>query len=93
MARWQFGEHFEHRAAKSLSAEDCERARLFLNRLSTSPPHPDLGLQPVHGYDNILWECRAGGQNKCILRRVADELGAIFIAEDIGPYFVYRSRR
>jgi hypothetical protein len=86
MARWQFGERYEQRAAASLSTEDCERARRFLSWLSLGPPHLNLDLKPVDGYDGMLWECRAGGKNKCILRRANDEIGELFIVEDVGPY-------
>jgi hypothetical protein len=85
MARWQFGEHYDHRAAENLSNEDRERARRFLNWLSASPPHPNLDLRPVNGYGGILWECRVGGKNRCVLRRANDEFGELFIVEDVGP--------
>ena len=86
MARWQLGKRYEQRAATSLDIEDRLRASRFLNLLSLSAPHIKLQLRQIDGYEGVLWECRAGGQNKCILRSTRDEAGDLFIVEDVGPW-------
>lgn len=93
MARWQLGDKYEKRAAKSLTLNDRMRAKRYLERLSNHPPPGNLNLKPMEGHNGVLWECKAGGQNRFILRRTKDEAGDLFIVEDVGPHDIYNSYR
>ncbi len=90
MARWQFGENYERRARKALTLEDRQRARRYLDRLSEHPPPGNLNFKPMEGTNRLLWECKAGGQNRFILRRTKDEHGDLFIVEDVGRHDIYK---
>lgn len=93
MARWQLGEHYKKRAQKSLTLQDRLRAERFLIDLSDNPPPSRLRLKPMEGHNGILWEMRAGGQNRFILRRTKDHDGDLLIVEDVGPHDIYKSYR
>lgn len=90
MARWQLGENYKRRAKKSLTFQDQLRAARYLERLGEHPSPGNLGLKPLEGTNGKLWECRAGGQNRFILRRESDDKGHYFIVEDVGPHDIYR---
>ncbi len=90
MARWQLGENYERRAAKQLTFKDRNRARRFLEMLGRQPVPGSLNLKPMEGCNRVLWECRAGGQNRFILRLQKDEAGVYFIVEDVGPHDIYK---
>jgi hypothetical protein len=47
----------------------------------------------MEGHNGILWECQSGGQNRFILRRTKDEVGDLFIVEDVGPHDIYKRHR
>jgi hypothetical protein len=89
MARWQLGSKYEKRAAKRLTINDRMRAKRYLERLSDDPPPGNLNFKPMEGHET-LWECRAGGQYRFILRRTSDADGDLFIVEDIGPHDIYK---
>jgi hypothetical protein len=93
MARWQYGENYKKRASKNLTFNDRRRAERFLENLSRHPPPSNLRLRPMEGHNGILWECQAGGQNRFILRRTKDEVGDLFIVEDVGPHDIYKRHR
>jgi hypothetical protein len=90
MARWQYGDRYEKRAAKSLTLENRQRARRYLDRLSQNPPPGNLNLKPMEGTNGLLWECKAGGQFRFILRRMRDANGDYFIVEYVGPHDIYK---
>jgi len=89
MARWQLGANYERRAAKALTPADRKRAMRYLENLSRHPPPANLGFRVLQGTNGELWECRAGGQNRFILRRTKDDAGDLFIVEDVGPHDIY----
>ena len=89
MARYVKGDRYEKRACKSLRQEDRFRADRFLLKLGENPPPSMLNLRPMEGHNGILWEMKAGGQNRFILRRCKDERGDYFIVEDVGPHDIY----
>ena len=69
--------------------QDRQRADRYLAKLSDHPPPTSLNFKPMAGKNGILWECKAGGQNRFILRRAKDTLGDYFIVEDVGPHDIY----
>ena len=89
MARWQYGENYERRAAKQLTHKDRTRARRYLDMLGRSPVPGSLKFKPMEGTNRELWECHAGGQNRFILRLAKDNIGVYFIVEDVGPHDIY----
>lgn len=89
MARYVKGDKYEKLAGKNLRREDRERAEDMLLKLAKHPPPSDLKLKPMEGHNGILWEMRAGGQNRFILRRCKDEKGDYFVVEDVGPHDIY----
>jgi hypothetical protein len=90
MPRWVLGDKYEKRAAKSLTLEDRMRATRYLERLSATPPPGNLNFKPMEGFNGVLWECKAGGQNRFILRRTKDEHGDLFVVENVGPHDIYK---
>ncbi|WP_299437277.1 hypothetical protein [uncultured Rhodospira sp.] len=90
MARWVKGDKYDKRAAKHLRLEDRRRADRFLEKLSETPPDTALNLKPMEGHNGELWEMKAGGQNRFILRRVRDDQGGYFVVEDVGPHDIYK---
>jgi hypothetical protein len=44
----------------------------------------------MEGHEDI-WEMKAGGQNRFILRRMKDEIGDYFLVIDVGPHDIYGS--
>jgi len=91
--RWAKGQYYDKRAAKQLRAEDVERAERWLAKLTGTPPPGDLKLKPMEGHNRVLWEARAGGQNRFILRLTKDEVGSLFVVEDVGPHDIYTKYR
>jgi hypothetical protein len=89
MARWQLGERYGKRAKKALTLEQRFTAKRYLDKLARDPPPGNLGFRPMEGHNGLLWECRAGGQNRFILRRTQDEQGTLFVVEDVGPHDIY----
>lgn len=89
MARWQHGARYQKRAAKNLTLDQRRIANRYLQKLAQNPVPGNLGFKPMEGHNGLLWECRAGGQNRFILRRTADEHGTLFIVEDVGPHDIY----
>jgi hypothetical protein len=90
MARWQFGEHYERRAKKALTLDQRIRARRYLDNLGKHPPPGNLNFKPMEGCNGLLWECKAGGQFRFILRRTRDDQGDLFIVEDVGKHDIYK---
>ena len=88
MARWFVDPRVEKKLKKRLRREDIARAKRFLGRLSQQPPPASLNLHPMQGHDD-LWEMKAGGQNRFILKRMKDETGDYFLVIDVGPHDVY----
>jgi mRNA-degrading endonuclease RelE of RelBE toxin-antitoxin system len=88
MPRYRFGEKLEKRA-KKISPNNWKRAQRFLRRLEQNPPDHSLNFKPMEGHNRELWEMKAGGQFRFILRRVRDEEGDLFIVEDVGPHAIY----
>ena len=89
MARWQLGDRYEKRARKSLTLDQRRIAKRYLNNLAKNPVPGNLGFKPMEGHNGLPWECRAGGQNRFILRRTTDTHGTLFIVEDVGPHDIY----
>jgi hypothetical protein len=89
MARWVKGANYQRRAAKSLTLDDRRRADRYLEKLSRNPPPGNLNFKPMAGTNGVLWECKAGGQNRFILRRAKDDAGDYFVVEDVGPHDIY----
>jgi hypothetical protein len=80
------------KAVRRLTVDDRMRAKRYLDRLVQSPPPGNLNFKPMEGWNGVLWECRAGGQNRFILRRQKDEVGDYFLVDDIGPHDTSHSR-
>lgn len=86
MARYIKGERYDERARTALPPDDRVRADRALKRLGEDPPPPEIGLRPIDGHGGALWEMRAGGRNRFILRRCRDRSGDLFVVVDVGPY-------
>lgn len=97
MARYIKGERYDERAKAALPPDDRVRADRALKRLGEDPPPPEIGLRPIDsqgdGQDGVLWEMRAGGRNRFILRRCRDRCGDLFVVVDVGPYDRAEERR
>lgn len=63
----------------------------MLKKLAENPPPAMLNLKPMEGHKGLIWEMKAGGQNRFILRRAKDAQGDYFIVEDVGPHDIYNS--
>ncbi len=89
MARYVKGDKYEKRAKKNLRPEDRQRAEKMLCRLAEHPPQSILNLKPMEGHNGVLWEMKAGGGNRFILRRAKDKTGDYFVVEDVGSHDIY----
>lgn len=89
--RWVKSDKYEKRARKALTLSDRQRADRMLDRLSDDPPPASINLRPMEGHNGVLWEMKAGGQNRFILRRCKDEVGDYFLVEDVGPHDIYNT--
>jgi hypothetical protein len=45
----------------------------------------------MEGFNREIWEMKAGGQNRFILRRTKDAVGDLFVVEDVGPHDIYNT--
>lgn len=89
MARWVRGDSFNKRAARVLQSSDISRMERYLKWLGHEHPPAQLGLKPMEGHNGVLWEARAGGQNRMILRLEQDEEGQFFVVIDVGRHDIY----
>jgi hypothetical protein len=84
VARYVKSSRFDERAKRALPPDDRVRADRWLKRLGENPPPDEIGLHPLEGQDGLLWEMKAGGANRFILRRCRDRSGDYFLVEDVG---------
>ena len=89
MARWQLGDRYEKRAAKALTLDQRMTAKRYLDKLSKDPVPGNLNFKPMGGQGGVIWECRAGGQFRFLIRKTRDQHGTLFIVEDVGPHDIY----
>ncbi|WP_207457220.1 hypothetical protein [Azospirillum sp. SYSU D00513] len=86
MARYVKSDRFDERVKRALPPDERVRADRTLKRLGENPPPAEIELRPMEGQDGLLWEMRAGGANRFILRRCRDREGDYFLVEDVGSY-------
>lgn len=91
MARWQLGARYEKRAKKALTVDQRRRAMTYLQKLSGEPVPGNLNFKPMQGQNGEIWECKAGGQFRFLLRRTEDAEGTLYIVENVGPHDIYNT--